>query len=77
MTSESVAPHNSTLRSTDSVMFIGLQFCVIYKCRNNSNIHRDDTIAMLAGIVLNAGKGHTVDLNKPDLAICVEIVKVQ
>ena len=39
-------------------------------------MHRDDTIAMLAGIVLNAGKGHTVELNKPDLAICVEIVKV-
>jgi len=28
-------------------------------------------------MVMNAGKGHTVNLNKPDLAICVEIIKVK
>ncbi|KAJ7384097.1 THUMP domain-containing protein 1 [Desmophyllum pertusum] len=50
-------------------------FCVIYKSRNNSSITRDDAIATLAGIVMNAGKGHTVNLSKPDLAICVEIIK--
>ena len=48
----------------------------MYKSRNNSSIHRDDTISALASIVMNAGKGHTVNLNNPDLAICVEIMKV-
>lgn len=37
---------------------------------------RDETIAMLAGLVMSAGKGHKVDLSNPDLAICVEIIKV-
>ena len=37
---------------------------------------RDETIAMLADLVMSAGKGHKVDLNNPDLAICVEIIKV-
>ncbi|XP_058943579.2 THUMP domain-containing protein 1-like [Pocillopora verrucosa] len=50
-------------------------FSVMYKSRNNSSIHRDDTISALASIVMNAGKGHTVNLNNPDLAICVEIMK--
>ncbi|XP_078376011.1 THUMP domain-containing protein 1-like [Oculina patagonica] len=50
-------------------------FCVMYKSRNNSSMHRDDTIAALAAMVMNAGKGHTVNLNNPDLAICVEIIK--
>ena len=54
----------------------GLQFCIIYRSRNNSNVDRDETIAMLAGLVMSAGKGHKVDLNNPDLAICVEIIKV-
>lgn len=49
----------------------------MYKSRNNSSIHRDDTISTLASIVMNAGKGHTVNLNNPDLAICVEIMKVK
>ena len=49
----------------------------MYKSRNNSSIHRDDTISALASIVMNAGKGHTVNLNNPDLAICVEIMKVK
>ena len=39
-------------------------------------MERDETIAMLAGLVMSAGKGHKVDLNNPDLAICVEIIKV-
>ncbi|XP_068715477.1 THUMP domain-containing protein 1-like [Montipora foliosa] len=51
------------------------KFCVMYKSRNNGTIDKSDTIAMLASIVENAGKGHTVDLNRPDLAICVEIIK--
>ena len=76
MTLESVTPYYNTLLSSVLRLLDNLQFCVIYKCRNNNSMHRDDTIAMLAGIVLNAGKGHTVDLNKPDLAVCVEIVKV-
>lgn len=50
-------------------------FCVMYKSRNNSNIQRDNTIAKLAAMVMNADKGHTVNLNNPDLAICVEIIK--
>ena len=37
---------------------------------------RDETIAVLAGLVISAGKGHKVDLNNPDLAVCVEIIKV-
>ena len=37
---------------------------------------RDETIAVLAGLVISAGKGHKVDLNSPDLAVCVEIIKV-
>jgi len=32
-------------------------------------------IAKLAAMVMNAEKGHTVNLNKPDLAVCVEIIK--
>ena len=64
------------MECTLSCTFICFQFCVIYKSRNNSSIHRDDIIALLAGIVMGAGKGHTVDLNNPDLAICVEIIKV-
>ena len=57
--------------------FFSLQFCVMYKSRNNSNIQRDNTIAKLAAMVMNADKGHTVNLNNPDLAICVEIIKVK
>lgn len=49
----------------------------MYKSRNNSSIQRDDTIAALAAMVMNAGRGHTVNLNNPDLAICVEIIKVR
>ena len=49
----------------------------MYKSRNNSSIQRDDTIAKLAAMVMNAEKGHTVNLNNPDLAICVEIIKVK
>ena len=59
-----------------SELCAGLQFCIIYRSRNNSNVDRDETIAMLAGLVMSAGKGHKVDLNNPDLAICVEIIKV-
>ena len=61
---------------TSSEHCAGLQFCIIYRSRNNSNVERDETIAMLAGLVMSAGKGHKVDLNNPDLAICVEIIKV-
>ena len=61
---------------TSSEHCAGLQFCIIYRSRNNSNVDRDETIAMLAGLVMSAGKGHKVDLNNPDLAICVEIIKV-
>lgn len=48
----------------------------MYKARNNDSIHRDDVIASLAKIVREADMGHTVDLNNPDLTICVEIVRV-
>ena len=48
----------------------------MFKSRNNGTVQRDETIAMLASIVENSGKGHTVNLSKPDLAICVEIIKV-
>lgn len=54
-----------------------LQFCVMYKSRNSSSIQRDDVIAKLAAMVMNAEKGHTVNLNKPDLAVCVEVIKVK
>ncbi|XP_074622918.1 THUMP domain-containing protein 1-like isoform X1 [Acropora palmata] len=52
-----------------------LKFSVMFKSRNNGTVQRDETIAMLASIVENSGKGHTVNLSKPDLAICVEIIK--
>ena len=56
--------------------FSSVQFLVMYRARNNGDIHRDDVIAAVAGDVMAAGKGHTVNLKNPDLAICVEIIKV-
>ena len=48
-----------------------------YKARNNNVIKRDDVIQLLASMVTKNGDfPHVVDLNNPELAILVEIVKV-
>ena len=49
----------------------------MYKNRNNSDMHRDDVITAIAGLLLSTGKGHKVDLRNPDYTICVEIIKVR
>ncbi|XP_032233846.2 THUMP domain-containing protein 1 isoform X2 [Nematostella vectensis] len=51
------------------------KFAITFKARNNSNMQRDDVIKLLAGLIGEAGKGHTVDLGNPDWTICVEVIK--
>ena len=59
-----------------SINFI-LQFAVVYKARNNTDVSREDIIKTLASLVTQNGDYlHTVDLSNPDLTIVVEIIKV-
>ena len=46
---------------------------VVYNCRNNENVQRDEIIDGIGKIV---GENHTVNLKSPELTILVEVFKV-
>jgi tRNA acetyltransferase TAN1 len=56
--------------------YTSLQFSVHYKCRYNTVIKRDDVIRLLASVATDEGGfDHIVNLTKPELVICAEVVK--
>lgn len=53
----------------------GRTFSIIYRARCNNSISREDVINTFAGLVKNAHIENRADLNNPQLAILVEIIK--
>ncbi|CAM9741739.1 unnamed protein product [Lampetra planeri] len=56
------APHRAT-------------FQVVYKARNNGNMHREETIKAVAGVVLKLNAENQVDLTEPELTVVVEVIR--
>ncbi|XP_070580428.1 THUMP domain-containing protein 1-like [Ptychodera flava] len=52
----------------------GKSFCVSFRARNNTHLHRDDVLPDIVKIVKSQNY-HWVDLNSPELTIVVEIVQ--
>lgn len=53
-------------------------FAIRFRSRLNSNAHRDDYIKAVAGAVDEAAPARfKVDLDKPDVTLCIEIVRTQ
>ncbi|XP_019505456.1 PREDICTED: THUMP domain-containing protein 1 [Hipposideros armiger] len=50
-------------------------FQIVYKSRNNSNIHRDEVIKVFAGIVGSLNSENKVDLTNPQYTVVVEVIK--
>ena len=50
-------------------------FSVVYNHRNNNNLLKDDVVQVIAHMVLNIQKGHSVNLKNPDIFIVVEVIK--
>ncbi|XP_046399009.1 THUMP domain-containing protein 1 homolog isoform X2 [Ischnura elegans] len=53
----------------------GRTFSVIYRARCNSSVSRGDIIELLAGLIKNAHPLNRADLDNPQLAVLVEIIK--
>uniref|UniRef100_S4R8K1 THUMP domain-containing protein 1 n=1 Tax=Petromyzon marinus TaxID=7757 RepID=S4R8K1_PETMA len=50
-------------------------FQVVYKARNNGNMHREETIKAVAGVVLKLNAENHVDLTEPELTVVVEVIR--
>ncbi|XP_004691787.1 PREDICTED: THUMP domain-containing protein 1 [Condylura cristata] len=50
-------------------------FQIVYKCRNNSHLNREEVIKELAGIVGSLNSENKVDLTNPQYTVVVEIIK--
>ncbi|KAG8233798.1 hypothetical protein J437_LFUL008018 [Ladona fulva] len=53
----------------------GKTFSIIYRARYNNSVVRDEVIELFAGLVKSANPMNRADLNNPQLAVLVEIMK--